>query len=115
MLFRQWLSLCESVSAWFHLLELATVGGRFFFSKRGLTCCQGGRHFYLLWGRAINLSKNLSKNDHMGSLCRISSFWRVEVASELMLALENGALATFYFDLPQKRETWAAIWQGLAG
>ena len=51
----------------------------------------------------------------MGSLCRISSFWRVEVASELMLALENGALATFYFDLPQKRETWAAIWQGLAG
>ena len=43
---------------WFHLLELATVGGRFFFSKGCLTCCQRGRHFDLLWGRAINISKN---------------------------------------------------------
>ena len=40
---------------WFHFLELATGGGPFFFSKGGLTCCQGGGHFDLLWGLAINL------------------------------------------------------------
>ena len=44
--------------AWSLFLELATVDGRFFLFKWGLTCCQRGRHFDLLWGRAINLSKN---------------------------------------------------------
>ena len=59
MLFNQCLSLCVGgVSARFRFLELATGGGPFFFSKGGLTCCQGGRHFDLLWGRAINPSKN---------------------------------------------------------
>ena len=42
---------------WFIFLELATVGGPFYFSKWDLTCCQGGRHFDLLWGRVINISK----------------------------------------------------------
>jgi hypothetical protein len=51
-------SLWRGVSAGFHFLELATVGGRFYFSKGALTCCQGGRHFDLLWGRAINPCKN---------------------------------------------------------
>ena len=50
--------------AWFHFLELATVGGPFFISKEGLTYCQGGRHFDLLWGRAINPSKNILVRQH---------------------------------------------------
>ncbi len=49
------LSLCRGLSARFRFLELATGGGPFFFSKGGLTCCQGGGHFDLLWGLAINL------------------------------------------------------------
>jgi hypothetical protein len=57
--------VCEIGSpAWFHFLELATVGGPFFISKEGLTCCQGGRHFDLLWGRAINPSKNILVRQH---------------------------------------------------
>ena len=51
------LSLCRGLSARFRFLELATGGGRFYFSKWGLTCCQRGGHFDLLWGRAINPSK----------------------------------------------------------
>jgi hypothetical protein len=55
--FKQFRVCAGGSPVWFHFLELATVGGRFYFSKRGLTCCQGGRHFDLLWGRAINPSK----------------------------------------------------------
>ena len=46
---------------WCHFLELATGGGPFFFSIGGLTCCQGGGHFDLLWGLAINLFTSILK------------------------------------------------------
>jgi hypothetical protein len=58
MLFKQCLSLCRGVSARFRFLELATVGGRFYFFKWCLTGCQRGTYFVLPWGPSINPSKN---------------------------------------------------------
>ncbi len=50
--------VCEGRSpAWFNFLEIATVGGRFFLSKGGLTCCQRGTQFDQQWSPAINISK----------------------------------------------------------
>ena len=44
---------------WSLFLELATVGGRFFLFKWGLTCCQRGRYFDLLWGSSYKALKTL--------------------------------------------------------
>ena len=44
---------------WFIFLELATVGGRFFLFKWGVTCCQRGRYFDLLWGSSYKALKTL--------------------------------------------------------
>ena len=44
---------------WFIFLELATVGGRFFLFKWGVTCCQRGKNFDLLWGSNYKALKTL--------------------------------------------------------
>jgi len=44
---------------WSLFLELATVGGPFYFTKWGLTCCQRGRYFDLLWGSSYKALKTL--------------------------------------------------------
>ena len=78
-------SLCRGLSARFRFLELATVGGRFYFSKWCLTCCQGGRHFDLLWGRAINPSKTSLFPHCFSSIsrffCYITCVWVCERGS----------------------------------
>ena len=58
LLFKLACQFARGVTGFFHFLELATVGGRFYFSKWCVTCCQRGTYFDLPWGRAINPSKN---------------------------------------------------------
>ncbi len=82
------LSLWRGVTGFFHFLELATVGGRFYFSKWCLTCCQGGRHFDLLWGRAINPSKNY---------LFLTVFLQFHVFIQTALSVCRGVSARFHF------------------